>query len=292
MKPLRRKLLGVVIVVALVLPFGVSVAEAFRQGRQQAANRTLIAAIKKNDAKAVTTTLAKGADPNAKDLPPDPRGVWQRVWDSLRRKRLQTGDAPTALLVALEMNDDLEFPPENVPIVKVLLDAGANVNVSNKYGQTPLICAAVSPKRETVRLLLDRGAKINARDNRGCTALFCAASTSDTSVVQLLLARGAQVNITHNDGISPLAVAALEGETPNVRLLLESSSEVNSRDTDGDTPLLNAAMRDHADCVKLLLARGAQVNTKNNEGDTPLSLAQGNKDAQVIKMLKDAGAKK
>jgi len=45
----RRKLLGLVILLVLFLPLAISVAVAFREVHQQALNRTLIGAIKKND---------------------------------------------------------------------------------------------------------------------------------------------------------------------------------------------------------------------------------------------------
>jgi ankyrin repeat protein len=298
MKPSHRKLLGFVILLLFVLPLGLSVAQAFREGRQQALNRALIAAIKNNDAKAVITALAKGANPNARDLQPDHRSAWQRLWDSLQRKRLQTDDAPTALLVALEMHLDVNlvkyqdvFPPENVPLVTALLDAGATANVAESNGTTPLMWAAMSKKRETVRLLLDRGAEINTRDTNGCNALYCTAPENDPALVRLLLAHGAQVNVTGIEG-SPLAQAAAGGQAVSIRILLDSGAKVNSRDLTGETPLYRAVRRNHADCVKLLIARGAQVNAKDDGGNTPLSMAQFYGYQEIANMLKKAGAKK
>jgi len=296
MKSSRRKLLGLVILLVLFLPLAISVVEAYREVHQQALNHGLIAAIKKNDTPTVISLLSKGADPNAKDFPPDTRSAWQRICDSLRRKRIQPAHASTALLVALAMRLDLDiksltlFPPENVPLVKALLDAGANVNVADEYGNTPLIWAAVAMKRTTARLLLDRGAKIMSRSIDGATALYCAATQGDPSLIQMLLARGAQVNVPGIGGESPLAKAVSSRKIISVRLLLNSGAEVNARSADGGTPLSRAVVVGRADCVKLLLARGAQVNTKDNEGDTPLILAQGN--PKIVTLLKKAGAKK
>jgi ankyrin repeat protein len=290
MKPSRRKLLGLVVLLLLVLSLCRSVAQAFREGRQQTLNRALITAIKKNDANAVIALLAKGADANAEDLLPGHQSAWQRIWDSLRQKHVSLADTPTALLVTLKINDAGTFPPENVPLVKALLDAGAAVNVSDKDQMTPLMWAVLSTKLETVSLLLDRGATINTRDAGECTALYYACSQSDQSLVKLLIARGAQVNITGYGGRSPLERAALYGRSATVRMLLDSGADVNFRDKEGVTPLSCAAFAGNADCVKLLLARGAQVNTKDNEGNTPLARAPGYQ--EIVNMLKKAGAKK
>ncbi len=66
MKSSHRKLLGLAILFILFLPLILSFAEAIRAGQQQALNRTLIGAIRKNDTALVIALLAKGADANLK----------------------------------------------------------------------------------------------------------------------------------------------------------------------------------------------------------------------------------
>jgi len=56
-------------------------------------------------------------------------------------------------------------------------------------------------------VLLANGAQVNVRDDHGCTPLHWAASFNKTEVAKVLLANGAQVNVRANDGDTALALA-------------------------------------------------------------------------------------
>ncbi len=60
--------------------------------------------------------------------------------------------------------------------VALLLDKGANPNVTDEYGYTPLLLAASEGKTELARLLITRGANVNARASSGWTAVLWASS--------------------------------------------------------------------------------------------------------------------
>jgi hypothetical protein len=76
--------------------------------------------------------------------------------------------------------------------VKLLLDAGANPNLTTSFGE-PVYFAAVgqSAPFEALALLLDRGADVNAMKRNGPTALFEAANARNWKAALLLLQRGA-----------------------------------------------------------------------------------------------------
>jgi ribosomal protein S18 acetylase RimI-like enzyme len=76
-------------------------------------------------------------------------------------------------------------------LVKLLLDAGADIEAKDKYGYTALIRAASNGYTEVVKLLLDAGADIEAKKENGDTALIRAASNGHTEVVKLLKQYGA-----------------------------------------------------------------------------------------------------
>lgn len=78
--------------------------------------------------------------------------------------------------------------------VRLLLERGADPNVSNADGLTALMQACSSDDRpvEVVRLLLDRGADVNAASPEGLTALDFAALRNDPAIRAALVAAGAR----------------------------------------------------------------------------------------------------
>ena len=58
-----------------------------------------------------------------------------------------------------------------------------------------------------VRLLLGHGAEVNIKNNNGETPIYFAISSKRLENVVLLIKNGAYVNIKNNEGVSPLHVA-------------------------------------------------------------------------------------
>jgi ankyrin repeat protein len=65
---------------------------------------------------------------------------------------------------------------EDLEMVKLLIDHGADVNQKNFRGATPLMGAAVGTDPAVVKYLIEKGADVNARDPDGHTALMYAES--------------------------------------------------------------------------------------------------------------------
>ena len=269
MGSVRKKRLGLLLLLVFAVFLGSSARNLYRKVRQPEMNRALIDAVKKDNAAGVISLLAAGANPNAKEIPPNTRSLWLLLWDRLRGKPLPRELGPTALVVALESNT-AGWPPENVPMVTALLDAGAAIEAADEDGTTPLVWATWAGKWKTVRLLLTRKAGVNAHSLSGYTALHGAAREDNPDLVKLLLARGAFVNARDNYDSTPLHFAAFGGHTEIVRILLDHGGDIDARDRADDTPLSIAGRYNHADCVKFLLARGASANTKTPADDTSL----------------------
>jgi ankyrin repeat protein len=64
----------------------------------------------------------------------------------------------------------IAFNHEGTEIVRLLLDAGADVNAQDNGGTTALMVAARYSRKEDVALLLERGADPAIRDNEGRNA--------------------------------------------------------------------------------------------------------------------------
>jgi ankyrin repeat protein len=144
--------------------------------------------------------------------------------------------------------------------VKVLLASGAKVNgAQGKYGETPLTLAASNGSKSIgiVKLLLDAGADVKAANSYGLTAVMKTANhiPEPSSVLELLVGHGADVNARTQTGRTALAFAAERGNVEAIQVLLAAHADVNARDDRGQSALDIAANTQVAD---LLTAAGAK----------------------------------
>jgi ankyrin repeat protein len=79
---------------------------------------------------------------------------------------------------------------------------------------TPLHCVVNWPGTEALRILLDAGAEVNAVDEMGCTALHRAAGRKNHAAIALLTERGANWNLHNRFGFTPKD-SFLGSETPS-----------------------------------------------------------------------------
>jgi ankyrin repeat protein/Cdc6-like AAA superfamily ATPase len=91
-----------------------------------------------------------------------------------------------------------------VKTVQVLLDAGADVNLKNKGGNTALHVAAEGSKVEVVDLLLKAGADVTVEDKWKQTALHIAAWRSTSDVIGMLLDAGADAKAVDVFKMTPM----------------------------------------------------------------------------------------
>ncbi len=177
-------------------------------------------------------------------------------------------------------------------VFEFLLTAGADVNLPDREGFTPLHLAAFLGQDGWVGELLDRGALADTQTNVfGYTPLHAAARGGHLKCAELLLAKGVRANLRDAEGNTPLALAATHGRGEMVGLLLSRGASPRDGDLAGSTPLHLAALAGCLACVERLLAGGAEADPKNAYGDTPLQVAVREGQNTVAQALSAAGAK-
>src|SRR5882724_8098182 len=140
----------------------------------------------------------------------------------------------------------------NTVRLKALVEAGAEVNVTNHEGWTPLMIAALKGHLEIARILVAKGAALEAANGSGWTALRFACSVSDLDIIKLLIENGADVDSLDDKGWSILMQAADEGNAASIKILLENGVNKEIRNLAHESALSIALRRGHADIVQLL----------------------------------------
>jgi len=173
-----------------------------------------------------------------------------------------------------------------------MLDAGADVNACDTYGNTSLIIAAAYGQTKIVQSLLNRGADVNIQDEGGWTALMHAAWNGHTETVNMLLDRGADPNIQNIFYSTVLSHASWCGRTEIVKLLLEHGAERDLADKEGSSPLIMACQDpiNKRKVITLLLAANANTDVVNHYGMTALMYLARNGYTGLMKLLIKDGA--
>ncbi len=130
---------------------------------------------------------------------------------------------------------DLQF-------VYSLLQGGADINFTDKHGQTILHEIARAWHSDVAKFLLSHGAEINKGDKKGRTPLHLAVSVGYVEMILFLIENGANINSrTIGEFQSPIHYAAKNNSVPSLRTLIKSGASINDRDYKSRTPLFVAA---------------------------------------------------
>lgn len=149
---------------------------------------------------------------------------------------------------------------------------------------------------EKAKILLDAGANVNLTGGDGKTALHRAVYCRNEPLVRLLIQAGANVKAQHLSGSccgdTPLHEAAFFGYTPLALLLIEHGADVNAKNAAGQTPLCLAVQNSHEPMVRLLLEKGASQDLGAVRKTTVLDTINAGMKPAIEKLLLAAGGKR
>lgn len=106
-----------------------------------------------------------------------------------------------------------------------LLQEGANPNITDNRGRTPLIAAAEIGFLEGVEALVARGARVDVPNSTGETPLIAAVHSRNTELMEILLEAGADPDLADNVGRSARDYAMMPGTPPRVLATIEASEQ-------------------------------------------------------------------
>jgi uncharacterized protein len=161
----------------------------------------------------------------------------------------------------------------SIAAARVLLEGGADVNQTTRYGWSPLLAATQNQNYQMAKFLVEHGANVNLANKGGWTPLYLATD-----------------NRNIEGGDYPTRTADMDS-LAYITYLLDKGADVNARITDstetrtvftnqwlnedGATAFLRAAQSGDLELLKLLVARGADPKINTRLGVTPLAVAAG-----------------
>jgi len=258
-------------------------------GKGMGGSTPLMYAVLYGDVASVRLLLERGADPSARN----DAGATALIWavGDLEKTRLlldrgadvnaRSDDGRTPLFIASGLHGA-------APVVRLLLDRGANMAVSaaGLLGpRTPLTQAAYTGDEAVFRLLLERGADLKAA---GPIALALSMRSQCRFCMESLL----QALDAQAFTIAMLVAAPPAGPALATEMLLERGADPRITDGEGRTMLMLAAASDAlpVGAVKALLSRGVDLNATSKRGETALGLARLRGNTPVVDVLMKAGA--
>lgn len=147
----------------------------------------------------------------------------------------------------------------------------SKVDVTDNFGNTPLLIAAQVGDVRMVKILMAAGANPRVKDKYGEPLIHLVAKSGEIEVMKFLLASGLKVD-ERSDSTGPLLVvnSTLRGASQyEVREMIERSG--GTIDTvSGHQPIHSAAQVGNVEMVKFLISAGADPNAKDAKGLTPL----------------------
>ncbi|MDE0200553.1 MAG: ankyrin repeat domain-containing protein [Caldilineaceae bacterium] len=188
---------------------------------------------------------------------------------------------------------------DNAAMVRLLVEAGADVNAAEGFGgNTPLHEAVEEGNAEIVQILVDAGADIEAEGFMDQTPLSLAAEEGASEIMQILLGQGADNGTQEGEdkqapaiGSEALFTAIEKGDVETVRLLVEAGADVNAAEGfGGNTPLHEAVEEGNAEIVQILVDAGADIEAEGFMDQTPLSLAAEEGASEIMQILLGQGA--
>lgn len=152
---------------------------------------------------------------------------------------------------------------------------------------TLLHLAAINNRHKVIKVLIEAGANPNLRNIDGHTPLMCAAQRGAAKAAQALLEGDAKKHKLAAYDNTALHLAAKKGRADTVAVLVDGGCKMNVHGQNGYTPLLNAVQKGHAETVEILLEKGANPFVTNAYKQDAVMLSENSNEAtqNVIKQF-------
>jgi len=159
--------------------------------------------------------------------------------------------------------------------VDVMLDFGAQVNISDENGIYPVHAAVEASDLESLRKFCVRGAPVDIRNANDKSAIARAAEKGDLNMVRYLTGQGANLHARFGtEHCSLMHCAAQSGNSEILTFFEQRGLSANVKDIHGNTPFMKVIASNKKEAAQWFLDRKLSIDEKNNRGQSARDLAQ------------------
>ena len=185
-------------------------------------------------------------------------------------------------------------------VVKILVDAGADIDARNGAGETAIIKSVfainfeqIDSKNynnysEIIDMLLNKNANLKYENLNKETALMLAPNGLRSKLIRKV--KDNRGNVKDAFGDYPVIYAASKNDIYLLRTLINEKADINEQDENGDTALIIASYWGRYSIAKTLIDGKAKLNITNNRGESALKNAVYNKHYNIADALMKAKA--
>jgi ankyrin repeat protein len=185
----------------------------------------------------------------------------------------------------------------DLPKLKALIASGANLDVRDTRGRTPLHVATHARQREAIKLLAKAGANLDLLEDDRYDAVTIASVADDAATLSVLLSLGAKSGQTTSryDGTALIAAAHL-GHDEVVRRLIAAGAPLDHVNNLHWTAVIESIVLGdggprHQRTLAALVDAGANLKLTDRQGNTPLQLAKARGYTAMVKLLETPRAR-
>jgi ankyrin repeat protein len=162
-------------------------------------------------------------------------------------------------------------------VIYLVEEKGADIEVVNEEGLTPLLIASINEKYNIVKYLISKGANVNAQGSikHGYidTPLMFYCHRNNLEMIKFLVKNGANLEISNFYGSTPFMGSIQLNNLNLAQYLLDAGADINAYDSHKLTSLMIAAI-DYTynnysnSIIEFLIDNGADLDVKNYSGNT------------------------
>ncbi|CAO0792703.1 unnamed protein product [Mucor circinelloides] len=170
--------------------------------------------------------------------------------------------------------------------VRELLESGVAVDGHDQFGYTAMHAAVSYNQIEMVKLLIEKGANVNIEDFEKDTPLYVA---ENVEMAQLLLDNGADPKHINEDGITPALTALEEGWEEVAQFLANITKEVLPTQEEETDPLAYIEQEDREAAAAAEAAEAQQQQSNEDGEEEEMSEELSNKMQDIMKRIEEQG---